>query len=59
MSDFIIIIMVVRVAQVLLIVRVAQVPYWRHYYDYDLTLASINHAFGFLIWVLPKRTPPR
>ena len=23
-------------------IRVAQVSYWRHYYDYDLTLASIN-----------------
>ena len=31
-----------RGSSVILIVRVAQVSHWRHYYDYDLALASFN-----------------
>ena len=32
-----------RGSSVLLIVRVAQVTYWRHYYDYDLSLACFQY----------------
>ena len=34
-----------RGSSVLLIVRVAQVTYWRHYYDYDLSLACFQYIY--------------
>ena len=48
-----------RGSSVLLIVRVAQVSYWRHYYDYDLTLASINIYPPCLILNLVYTTSPQ
>ena len=48
-----------RGPSVLLIVRVAQVSYWRHYYDYDLSLASINIYTLCLILNLVYITSPQ
>ena len=42
-----------RGSSVILIVRVAQVSYWRHYYDYDLTLAIIN-IYIYPPWLILK-----